>query len=294
MKISGFSFVRNGISLGYPVTESIRSILPICDEFFITVGKGDDNTLEQIQAISDPKINIIETVWDETMFVRGAINAYQTNIALKECSGDWCFYVQADEVVHEKYLPIVREKCEKYLNENDVQGLLFNYRHFWGSFDKIQVSRNWYRAEVRVVRNNISVESFQSAQGFRVNGEKLKVARSDAYIYHYGWVRPPYTMRKKKIALDTLHHDKNWVEAHNPAPEQPFDYGNLKNLADFNETHPKVMAEFIKRTTSEIPINPDSTAQHDHDKFWVRLLSWIERKILHFRIGEWKNYILIR
>jgi len=294
MKISGFSFVRNGISLGYPVTESIRSILPICDEFVITVGKGDDNTLEQIQIIGDPKVKIIETVWDEKMFVRGAINAYQTNIALKECRGDWCFYVQADEVVHEKYLPVVKEKCQIYLNDQIIQGLLFDYLHFWGSFYKYQTARNWYRAEVRIVRNFIGVESFQSAQGFRIKGEKLKVARADSCIYHYGWVRPPRTMRKKKIALDTLHHDKEWVKSHNPEPAIPFDYGNLRNLADFKDTHPAVMADFIKRTKSEIEINPQSSVKHDHDKLWIRLMSWIERNILHFRVGEWKNYILLR
>ncbi len=294
MKISGFSFVRNGIQLGYPVTEAIRSILPICHEFVITVGKGEDDTLERIQAINDPKIKIIETEWDTSLFVKGAINAYQTNIALKECTGDWCFYVQADEVVHEKYLPVVREKCEKYLEVPEVEGLLFDYIHFWGGFDKYQWTRNWYRAEVRVVRNHIGVESFQSAQGFRLDGRKLKVARADAYIYHYGWSRPPMTMKKKKIALDSLHHDKNWVSEHNPKPEKPFDYGNLKNCADFKGTHPAVMKDFIERTRDLIPIDPKSKAKHTHDKFWVRLLSWIENNILHHRIGEWRNYILIK
>jgi len=67
MKISGFSFVRNGIKLYYPVVESIKSILPIVDEFVIAVGKGDDDdtTREQIAAIGDPKIKIIDTVWEE-------------------------------------------------------------------------------------------------------------------------------------------------------------------------------------------------------------------------------------
>lgn len=293
MLISGFSFVRNGIKLGYPVTESIKSILPICDEFVISVGNSVDDTLEQIKAINDPKIKIIETDWDEKMFVRGAINAYQTNIALNECKGSWGFYVQADEVVHEKYLPIIKGKCEKYLNNEKVEGLLFDYMHFWGSFDKYHTARNWYRAEVRVVKNHIGVQSFQSAQGFRLNDRKLNVVKADAYIYHYGWVRPPKTMTKKKIALDTLHHDKEWVEEHNPQPEIEFDYGNLKNCANFKETHPAVMSDFIKRTTPLIRINPKSKAKHKHDKLWVRILSWLERNILHFQIGEWKNYTLI-
>lgn len=294
MKISGFSFVRNGIKLGYPVTESIKSILPICDEFVISVGQSEDDTLEQIQAINNPKIKIIETKWDDKLFVRGAINAYQTNIALKECVGDWGFYVQADEVVHEKYLLTIKTNCLKYLKVKEVEGLLFDYKHFWGSFNKYHKTRNWYRAEVRIVRNHIGVESFQSAQGFRLNGRKLNVARAEAEIFHYGWVRPPKTMTKKKIALDTLHHDKNWVKEHNPEPEKEFDYGNLKNCATYTDSHPEVMKEFIEKTNQLIYINPKSTEKHKHDKLWIRLLSWIERHILKYQIGEWKNYVIIR
>ncbi|MCK5033057.1 MAG: hypothetical protein KAS18_05465 [Calditrichia bacterium] len=294
MKISGFSFVRNGIKLGYPVTESIRSILPICDEFVVSIGQSEDDTLEQIKSINDPKIKIIETKWDDKMFVRGAINAYQTNIALKECNGDWCFYVQADEVVHEKYLPIIKENCEKYLNINEVEGLLFDYKHFWGSFNKYHKTRNWYRAEVRIVRNHIGVESFQSAQGFRLDNRKLNVAKTDAEIFHYGWVRPPKTMTKKKIALDTLHHDKNWVKEHNPEPEKEFDYGSLKNCATYFDSHPEVMKEFVERTTPLIHIDPKSKEKHKHDKLWIRILSWLEKSILHYQIGEWKNYVLIK
>jgi len=293
MRISGFSFVRNGIQLGYPVKESILSILPVCDEFIITVGNGEDDTLEQIASIGDPKIKIIETVWNPEMFVHGAINSYQTNIALKECSGDWCFYVQADEVVHEKFLPVIKAKCQEYLSVAEVEGLLFDYLHFWGSFNTYHQARNWYRAEVRIVRNHIGVESYQSAQGFRRHGQKLQVVRAEAFIYHYGWVRPPQTMRKKKIALDSLHHEPDWVKKNNPPAESDFDYGVLKHLAKFKETHPAVMTDFILRTAPLIKIDPHSKTRHEHDKLSVRFLSWIERNVLHYRFGEWKNYVLL-
>jgi glycosyltransferase involved in cell wall biosynthesis len=293
MRISGFSFVRNGIKLGYPVKESILSILPLCDEFFIAVGRGEDDTAEQIASIGDPKIKMIETVWDPEMFVHGAVNAYQTNIALKQCSGDWCFYIQADEVLHEKYLPTITAKCQDYLPVAEVEGLLCDYIHFWGSFNTYHRTRNWYRAEVRIVRNHIGIESFQDAQGFRRQGRKLQVTRADASIYHYGWVRPAETMRKKKIALDSLYHDQDWVNKNNPQSEQFFDYGTLKHLAKFKGTHPAVMTDFISRTAPLIKIDHHSKTRHEHDKLSVRLLSWLERHVLHYRIGEWKNYILL-
>ncbi|MCB0747493.1 MAG: hypothetical protein KDC90_08515, partial [Ignavibacteriae bacterium] len=75
MKISGFSFVRNGVSLYYPIVESIKSILPIVDEFIIAVGqsKEGDDTREKIAKINDPKVKIIDTVWEEKYFKKGII-----------------------------------------------------------------------------------------------------------------------------------------------------------------------------------------------------------------------------
>ena len=133
MKISGFSFVRDGVSLYYPVAESIRSILPICDEFVVAVGQGSagDRTREVIEEINDPKVKIIDTVWNEKDFQHGAINARQTDIAMQACAGDWLFYLQADEVVHEKYLPVIHARLEELLHDLEVEGLLFSYKHLW-------------------------------------------------------------------------------------------------------------------------------------------------------------------
>ena len=68
MKISGFSFCRNAQKLYYPLAESIRSILPLCDEFVVAVGKGDadDRTRETIEGIGDPKIRILDGGGDGT------------------------------------------------------------------------------------------------------------------------------------------------------------------------------------------------------------------------------------
>ncbi|TFG64098.1 MAG: glycosyltransferase [Gemmatimonadales bacterium] len=130
MKVSGFSFCRNAVRLYYPIAESIRSALPLVDEFVIAVGKSDDGTREAIEAIDDPKIRVIDTLWDETQFVRGVINSVQTNIALDGCTGDWCVYLQADEVLHEQDLPRIREAMQDALDRPVVEGWLFDYLHF--------------------------------------------------------------------------------------------------------------------------------------------------------------------
>jgi glycosyltransferase involved in cell wall biosynthesis len=293
MRVSGFSMVRDAVRLHYPVVEAIRSILPICDEFVIAVGRSQDGTIERIKALNDPKVRLLETEWDSAHFVHGAINAVQSNLALDECRGDWAFYLQADEVIHEDDLPLIRAAMEANLADERVEGLLFRYLHFWGDFDRVHWTRNWYRHEVRLVRNIPGMRSWKSAQGFRLDGRKLRVRESGARVFHYGWVRPPETMKRKQIALDSLHHPKDWVQRRHPEPELAFDYGPLQHLKRFEGTHPAVMREWIAAKAWDAANYRRAGTQHEHNRRSVRLLTWIEDKVLHSRIGEYRNYILL-
>jgi len=294
LKISGFSFCRNAVSLYYPIEEAIRSALPLVDEFVVAVGTSDDSTLEVIRGIGDPKIRVIETEWDSHHFVHGAINAVQTNIALDACSGDWCLYLQADEVLHEDDYPAIRRTLAAVNERPEVEGLLFDYLHFWATYETFHTARNWYRHEVRVVRNRIGVRSWKSAQGFRVDERKLRVVRSGARVFHYGWVRPPHLMKRKTIALDSLHHEPGWVEKRHPDPEVPFDYGPLDHLGRFTGTHPAVMAERIRQKSWTLPPPGPDGLRHEHNALSTRVLSWIERNVLHARLGEYRNYVLVK
>ena len=311
MKISGFSFVRNGIKLYYPIVESIKSILPIVDEFVITVGKGDldDDTRQKIEEINDPKIRIIDTVWEEKYFKKGVINAMQTNLAKGECSGDWLFYLQADEVVHEKYLPMIEKRCHDLLKIEEVEGLLFGYKHFWGDYNHYHSGHGWYPYEIRIVRNRPDIYSWQSAQSFRRfdyydnprqedGHHKLKVAMANAEVYHYGWVRPPHLMQNKKKALDSVHWGlKRAKDFYDQAPKE-FDYGPLNLLSEFTGTHPKVMQDMMQRMNWKGKLQysgkPNAFRQpHKHERLKYRILSFIEKYIWGGKqIGGFKNYIL--
>ena len=313
MKISGFSFVRNGDKLYYPVVESIRSILPIVDEFVIAVGKGDpdDQTREKIAAIGDPKIRIIDTVWEEKYFKKGVINAMQTNIAKEACSGDWLFYLQADEVVHEKYLPIIQKRCEELLPNEEVEGLLFRYKHFWGDYEHYHAGHGWYPFEIRIIRNRPDIYSWQSAQSFRrfdyydnprqpEGHHKLKVALVDAEIYHYGWVRPPHLMQNKRRALDSVHWGSRRAKQYYEKAPKEFDYGPLNLLAKFEGTHPAVMQERIKQMSWKDKLQYSGKpnryrAPHKHERLKYRLLSAVEKYLFRGRqIGGFRNYILLK
>ena len=112
MKVSGFTFLRNGQKLGYPFVESIRSVLPIVDEFVVALGPCEDDTEKMLRGIGDPKIRIIPTQWNERIrsdySLKGFVYGQQKSIALFNCTGDWAFYLEGDEVVHENDLPKIR------------------------------------------------------------------------------------------------------------------------------------------------------------------------------------------
>jgi hypothetical protein len=169
MKISGFTMVRNATKLYYPIKESIESILPICDEFVVALGKGDadDYTQQAIESIQSPKVRIVHTEWDLQKYTGGTVYAQQTDIAKSHCTGDWLFYIQSDEVLHERYLPVVKARCAELLNDSTIEGLLFDYKHFWGDYHHHIVSHAWYPREIRIVRNLPDIHSWRDAQSFR-------------------------------------------------------------------------------------------------------------------------------
>lgn len=316
MKISGFTMGKNVSKLYYPVKQSIMSVLPIVDEFVVALGDcdEDDNTRSEIESIGSDKIKIIDTVWDIEKYPRGMEHAHQTDIAKEHCSGDWLFYLQADEVIHEKYLPIIKKRCEELLHDEEVEGLLFKYMHFWGDYWHYQHSHGWYRNEIRIIRNRPDIHSWESAQSFRripefdclnyrqqENTFKLKVAKVDAYVYHYGWVRPPVYMKSKIKVFQTNHKGKARIAELEGAKADyfAFDYGNLKDLSEFTGTHPKVMKEWIEkfnwgkdlRYSGKIDKN---RLPHKHEKLRYKIATFIERKILfNTPIGEFRNYILL-
>lgn len=245
MKVSGFSIIRNGLKYGYPVVEALSSILPLCDEFILNVGTSEDETLQLVKTISSPKLKIIEREWDMTLRKGGQLISVETNHALDKCTGDWCFYVQADEVLHEKYFPVVRSAMERYLNDDRVEALQFGYRHFYGSYDLYQDNfRNWYVKECRVIKRHPNIASWGDGMDFRHrNGSLLRVKKIDAEIYHYGWVRPPQVMYTKNVGFHQLYYSDEEVKKRVPVPEQT--YNHLGHLKRFTDTHPEVMKERI-------------------------------------------------
>jgi hypothetical protein len=316
MRISGFTMVKNAGKLYYPIRESIESILPIVDEFIIALGDCDidDTTLQQIQSIQSNKIRIIHTVWDIKKYPNGTENAHQTDIAKNECTGDWLFYLQADELIHEKYHSTIVKACNDLLNDQEVEGILFKYIHFWGDYNHYQHSHGWYPKEIRIIRNDKDIHSWESAQSFRripgfdglhyrqKDGTfKLKVAEIDAYVYHYGWVRPPYLMQNKNKSLHTIHKGEQRVSEVYKDRSNEYDYGPLGKAPVFTGTHPAVMEPMINKFNWKDQLNyskkhPHQKAEkHKQDRFKNKILTFIEQNLLGGKqLFGFKNYVLVR
>lgn len=241
MSISGFTFIKNGEILGYPFVESIKSLLPIVEEFVINIGESEDNTLEIIKNIQDPKIRIITSKWNDKMQDRGYVYGQQKMIAQFNCTGDWAFYLEGDEVIHENDYEKIINTCKKYKDDQDIEAIVFDYYHFYGNANSYLYSPGWYRKAPRIIKN--SIRSYAPDGLFWLILDKNKIGRypravhSNTTIYHYGWVRSEEQMNLKSAKVQ-----KYWGKKSKKIDYKEID-GNI--IKEFKGTHPKVIQNWL-------------------------------------------------
>lgn len=298
MRITGYTYVRNGIKMGYPFLESIQSILSVVDEFVVVLGDSDDGSREAILELSSPKIKIIDTVWDLTLREGGKLFALQSNLGLAQMTGDWVVHLQADEVIHEKDCEKLKNLIQEHHKNSRVDGLLFPFLNFRGDYFHIHTGRKAHRFEIRAFRNNPLTRAYKDSQGFRKykssasynsgeEGYKLKVIKIDVSIYHYNYVRPPQLMREKaKVFLSMYKDDSSLNKIFNSMGE--FNYNDIDKLEAFKGTHPAIMASAISKMNWNFKYDPSQC----NSSFRHKLLNKIE-EITGYRIGEYKNYKLL-
>lgn len=284
MRISGFSFARNAVKYDYPLREALLSILPVVDELVVAVASGDpdDDTRGLVESLGDPRIRIVDAPWDAAR--RQETYADLTNVALEQCTGDWCLYIQADEALHEDDAPTLRARCEELLDDRRVEGLLCDYLHFFGDYRHIQDGHGWYQREIRLIRNGIGLRSVRDAQSFRYPDQRrITVARARARIFHYGWVRHPRFMQAKVREFWSHRKSLNEVEAEFGGVEE-FDYGPLGRLPLFEGSHPAVMERRIAemdwhdRLREADPPGMVRTQRHKDERLKYRLLTGFKRR----------------
>jgi len=291
MQVSGFTFIKNGLTLGYPILESILSIDPLCDEVIINVGfdredlTQDDGTFDYLNDhLKGDRYRFVKSYWDPSKTKSGLILSEQTNIALDLCRGKYAQYIQGDECIHEDDLVHIEAGLRAMDNNQNIHGLIFNYMHFYGNVDTYKFVRNLYRREVRTIRNHVKIRSWLDAQGFRFEDKtKLNAILTPARIFHYGWARAEKVMNKKIGVMDHFYHGKR--------VQSEFKYRRDYGLKKFLQTHPQVMSRWIEQNKN--PIDLMSLPMSWDKNVPGLFISDIIESLTSYRIGEYKNYIKI-
>jgi len=282
--LSGFSVVRNAVALDYPVVPAIRSILDLCDEVVVNVGPSDDGTRDLVTSIGDPRVRIVDGVWDSSLG-RLVLSA-ETNRAMAACRGRWGVYIQADEVLHEDGVAILRHAVRAA--EARVEGLLVDYVHLYGDFDTVATNRHWYRREVRVVRLDRDILSFGDAQGFRVGADerRLRARVTGARMFHYGWARPAASVARKQRAWQEIFAAGQEAKQRR-VPEGALEWTPL--LRPLSWSHPRVAAEWIEARRPGAASRLARRRLRPSDLRYY-LSDWIER-LTGTRVFEYRNYV---
>jgi hypothetical protein len=286
--LSGFTLVRNAVKLDFPIVPAIQSVLEVCDEVVVNVGKSEDATRDLVASVRDPRVRILDTEWDFTK--KNVMLSIETQRAMDACRGSWGIYIQADEVLHERGAQILKEKVRQWDGDPRVEGLLVKYRHFYGGFDRVATSRRWYRREVRCIRLGKDIRPYQGAQGFRVGPQyrKIRARPTDAEMFHYGWARPAKAIKEKLEISKTIYPwGKERLEA-----ELKRNYLEwIPLLKPFEESHPRAAAEWIRaRAQDPDRIIGPPRFKPEHVRFY--LSDWIER-LTGARVFEFRNYELV-
>jgi hypothetical protein len=218
--VSGFTFCRNAVALGYPLRESILSILPIVDEFVVALGPSDDRTGELLEKIGSPKIRIIDSPWDESQTIDARVLATQATFALSNCRFPWAFHLQADEVIHEDDLSGLQALMRQHLENRQALGFMFRFIHFY--LDYRTVNPWAFRREVRIVRNDGQLRSAGDSCGFARKSDGLYLGKkrlgrevlwTGARVFHYSSVMAREELAKKVSSMTRIRHGNLSAEA---------------------------------------------------------------------------------
>ena len=285
MKVSAFTFIKNGQILGYPFIQSIQSILPIVDEFVINVGQSEDDTLALVQSINDPKIRIIQSTWNDNMHDRGYVYGQQKMIAQFNCTGDWAFYIEGDEVYHEDDLDKIKASMQMHVDNPNVEALVFDFYHFYGNANSYLDSPGWYRSEARIIKNSVRSYApdglFWLVLGSNKKGRYPKAKHTGARCYHYGWVRSEEQMNLKSEKVQ-----KYWG-----GEPVRIDYSQMDQsiINEFSDTHPKVVQDWLPKEKGVYQANPNYQLTSKQKKH--RLMIKLEKR-LNVELSK-KHYKLI-
>ena len=231
MKISGLTILRNGIDSGYTFIETIKTLLKICDEVIVIEGYSTDNTMEALATIKSDKVKIIRQEWN-LQSNAGLEFAKITNQGMKQCTGDYIFYLQADELIHENDC----EKLRTMILSNQHNSIMFNFVHL--RYDVLKRVKELPESKARRVVRNINT-IFSSGDAFDFAGAVDPGIDSGIIVYHAGYIFP-YNIVKKMINHATYFYVQEATYKHRAKEAVKFlqrmDSGESISITELNQT----------------------------------------------------------
>ena len=209
IKLSGYTQAYNVMKSNYPWRESIISLLGFCDEVVVLDGGSNDGTYEELKewAKKENKLKVrqLKRDWDNPRFA--LFNGQQKAAARTLCTGDWCWQVDIDEVVHEedykKVKPLIRNIPK---NVNIVSLPVIEY---WGKKGKVRMDINPWKW--RLSRNNphITHDVNINHRRYDENGNLFSIGSDgDDYVHTDNYQTIPdinfYTQDIHQIRINAL------------------------------------------------------------------------------------------
>jgi glycosyltransferase involved in cell wall biosynthesis len=207
MRLSIYTFVKNGLYQDYHVVDMLRHHLPLADEIVVNEGYSTDGTFERISRI-DPKIKIFRSHWGQASSFDWFLKF--KNDARQACTGDWCILLDCDEFIPEWEFDRLRHYLETttdVLASLRLVNFYANYKVFHRDPDKV----NWPGRKVAIHRNVPEVEVWGDGSNVRLRGRPADegVSAEEFACHHFGFVRSAARLREKWRNLQgNLHNNR--------------------------------------------------------------------------------------
>jgi glycosyltransferase involved in cell wall biosynthesis len=139
-RISGYTTTLDCVRQGYPFEECIESMLGFCDQVVIVDGGSSDGTWERLQAMERAdaaRIVVVQHPLDMSDPRHALFDGQQKARARSLCTGDLCWQMDCDEVVHEEDFEKIRRLAWNIPRGIDLLSL--PVIEYWGSHGKVRV-----------------------------------------------------------------------------------------------------------------------------------------------------------
>lgn len=140
--ISGYTTTYNCVSQNYPFVESIMSMIDCLDEVVVVDGGSTDGTLSILNELAKdhPKLHVIENRRDWSHKRSAVFDGDQKAVARSHCTGDLCWQMDVDEIIHQNDYSKIRELLEKVHKSHQLIAL--PVIEFWGNKGKVRIDIN--------------------------------------------------------------------------------------------------------------------------------------------------------